>query len=100
MPPAGRRPPARWPRPALRPGHSGKGSCPALRVPRFLDGSEDVVVSAAAAEVAAHQLADVIVGAGVPLAQQADGRAELAGGAVTALEGVVLDEGGLHGVEG
>src|SRR5689334_11982596 len=100
MPPAGRLSPDRRPRPPPWPGRSGTDSWPALRAPRFLDRREDVVVSAAAADVAAHQLADLVVGAGVPFVEQTDGRAELAGGAIAALEGVVLDEGRLHGVEG
>ena len=33
------------------------------------------------------------------LFEERDGRADLAGGAVAALEAVVLEEGGLHGVE-
>src|SRR6266542_3365314 len=100
MPPAGRRPPVRRPRTAPWPEHSGKDSCLASRVARFLDGCKNVVVSAATANVATHQLANVVVGAGVPLVEQPDGRAELARSAIAALEGVVLDEGRLHGVEG
>src|SRR5262249_61020484 len=97
--PAGRRPPARRRLTAHWPGRSGKRSCPALRVARFLDRRENVVVSAAAADVATHLLAEVVVGPGVPLVEQADGGAELAGGAIAALEGVVLDEGRLHALQ-
>jgi hypothetical protein len=44
-------------------------------------------------------LADVIIGLGVPLAWQADGGADLAGGARAALEGVVLEESRMYRVE-
>src|SRR5262249_24938159 len=44
----------------------------------------------ATADVAAHLFPNVGVGTGMPLAEQADARADLAGGAVAALEGVVL----------
>ena len=69
------------------------------RAATSLDRRDDVRVGAAAADVAAHQLADIVVGPGVSLGEQADGRADLAGGAIAALEGIVLDERRLHGVQ-
>src|SRR5258708_11292092 len=72
------------------------------------DRRDDVGIGGAAAEVAAHALADLLVGegdvrsrqigahpawpAGLGLAQHADSRAELARGTVAALEGVVFNE--------
>ena len=81
------------------------------------DGGDDVGVGSAAADVAAHALADLVVGefgvggvAGLEgdgaegvvlvLFEEGDGGADLAGGAVAALEAVVFEEGGLDGVEG
>src|SRR5947209_14382532 len=63
---------------------------------RFLHRVDDAAVSAATADVAAHPLADFIVAAGVPFLQQRDGRADLPGRAVAALESVVPDERRLH----
>src|ERR1043165_7179513 len=63
------------------------------------DRGDDVDVAAAAAEIAAHPLADLVVGTRVSLAQQRRAGAELPRGAVAALEAVVADEGGLQGVE-
>src|SRR5688572_3555416 len=81
----------------------------------FLHRGDDLGIGAAAAEVPAHALADLVVGhlcarpgdvlcrvAGLPrarLGEKADRGADLPRSAVAALEGVVLDEGGLHGVE-
>src|SRR4051794_33576737 len=65
----------------------------------FPDRRDDVGVGAAAADVAAHLLADVVVGTGVPLGEQSDARADLAGRAVAALEAVVLDERRLERVQ-
>ena len=64
-----------------------------------LDRRDDIRVGAAAAEVAAHRLADLVARPGVAFADQADGRADLAGRAVAALEGVVVDEGLLQRVK-
>src|SRR5262245_40544167 len=69
---------------------AGAGST--LEAPGVLDGGDDVGVGAAAADVAAHLLADLGVRAGVPFGEQADPRADLAGGAVAALKGVAVDE--------
>src|SRR2546423_3444269 len=60
------------------------------------DRGDDVHVAAAAAEVAAHPLANLVVGFRVSFAQQRGGGAELPRRAVAALEGVVADEGGLQ----
>src|SRR5436305_231995 len=67
-----------------------------LRLP---DRGNDADVTAAAADVAAHPLADLVVGIRVPFAQQRDGGADLPRGAVAALETVIADEGGLHRIE-
>ncbi len=72
------------------------------------DRRDDVGIGGAAAEIAAHALADLLVvegdvrsrqisahragPAGLGLAQHADRRAELARGTVAALEGVMVDE--------
>src|SRR4051812_558654 len=56
---------------------------------RFLHRVDDAAVCAAAADVAAHPLADFIVAAGVTFLQQRDGRANLPGRAVAALKSVV-----------
>src|SRR5947209_18452995 len=63
------------------------------------DGGDDVDVAAAAAEIAAHPLADLVVGFRVSLAQQRRGGADLPRRAVAALEAVVADEGGLQRVQ-
>src|SRR6266849_2462089 len=64
-----------------------------------LDRSHDSDVSAAAAEVPAHVLPDLIGRAGVALLDAGDRGHDLAGGAVTALIGVVVQEGLLHRVQ-
>ncbi len=80
------------------------------------DGGDDVGIGSAAADVAAHAFANLVVGefgmsdaAGFEgdgaegvvfvLFEERDGGADLAGGAVAALEAVVFEEGGLDGVE-
>jgi hypothetical protein len=78
------------------------------------DGVDDVGIGPAAADVAAHPLAQFVDGglgrgleagadmagnAGLDLAQHRHRRADLAGRAVAALVAVVLDEGGLHRVQ-
>src|ERR1051325_2749486 len=65
----------------------------------LLDRGDDVDVAAAATDVAAHPLADLIVTRGVPFAKQRRRGAELARRAVAALEAVVADEGGLEGAQ-
>src|SRR5437588_579631 len=56
------------------------------------DGGDDVRVGAAAAEIAAHPLADLMVRAGMPFLEQGDGGADLPRGAEAALEGILPDE--------
>ena len=60
---------------------------------RLLDRGDDVGIGAAAADVAAHQLADFVGGRRPALRDEARGRADLTGRAVAALECVVVDEG-------
>ncbi len=94
----------------------GEGSHLAPSFRDFANGRDDVRIGGAATDVAAHPLADLRVGqradrrrhvgggvagpAGLRLGEHADGRADLAGRAVAALEGVVLDEGGLQRMQG
>ena len=68
-------------------------------IARLFDRSDDVRIRAATADIAAHPLADLGVAAGVTFMDAGDGRTNLPGSAVTALESVVLDEGGLHRME-
>ena len=80
------------------------------------NGGDDVGVGAAAADVAGHALADLVVGdlgvlrvagfeaderevAAVGFLFECGGGADLAGSAVAALEAVVREEGGLCGAE-
>src|SRR3954452_2444391 len=63
---------------------------------RLADRSHDAGVGAAAADVAAHPLADLVVVARVPFVEQRPGRTDLPRRAVAALEAVVADEGRLH----
>jgi hypothetical protein len=58
-----------------------------------------VRIGAAAAEIAGHVFADLVIRAGVTLANAGDRRHDLAGRAVAALEGVLFEEGGLHGMQ-
>src|SRR5262245_3338727 len=67
--------------------------------PRGLDGGDDVRVSAAAADVAAHLLPHLVVAPGPALVEQRDRAHDLSRGAVAALERIVGDERGLHRVE-
>ena len=64
------------------------------------DRGDDVRVRAAPAEVAAHELADLLIRSSSSLRQQADRRHDLPRRAVTALKAVVPDERLLHRVEG
>src|SRR6266850_6607460 len=69
-------------------------------VPRGgLDRGQDVGVRAAAAEVARHPLADVVVVRRLPLVEQRDGGEDLTRGAIAALERVLLEERELHRVQ-
>ena len=95
----------------------GEGIHAAASASELTDGSDDVGVGAAAADVAGHALADLVVGelgmlsvAGLEAetcersprlrsSRERGGGADLAGGAVAALEAVVREEGGLRGAE-
>src|ERR1700744_5449991 len=66
----------------------------------LLDGWDDVRIRAAAAEVPAHRLLDVLVAVTIGLFQEGDGRHDLPRRAVTALEAVVRDKRSLHGMQG
>jgi hypothetical protein len=68
-------------------------------VANVLDGSNDVGVSAAAADVAAHQFSYFGVARTARLFEQSDGGHDLTGSAIAALVAIVLNEGGLHGVK-
>ena len=64
---------------------------------RFQHRLGDPGIGAAAAEIAAHALADALgIVAGLPLLDQADRAHDLAGRAEAALQAVMGDEGGLH----
>lgn len=79
------------------------------------DGRDDIGIGGAPTDVAAHPLADLLIGQRDPrrghvsggvagparlhLGKHADGRTDLAGSAVATLEAVTLDEGALHGVQ-
>jgi hypothetical protein len=63
------------------------------------DRRDDVRVRAAAAQVAAHRLADLGIAAGPALRDDRDGRQNLSRRAEAALERVVLHERGLHRVQ-
>src|ERR1700733_1257124 len=65
----------------------------------LLNGRNNIVVGAAAADVAAHGGADGVVVGGDGLVEERRGGHDLAGGAVAALESIVLEEGLLDGVE-
>src|SRR5437868_2153655 len=64
-----------------------------LSIDDLADGGDDVRIGAAAAEIAAHPLADLMLRAGMSLFEQGDGGADLPRSAEAALEGVVPDEG-------
>src|SRR5215208_1801196 len=69
------------------------------RIAHLADRGPDVGIGRAAADVAAHELRDVLVGRRVALLDQLDRGHDLARCAVTALQGVVLNEGALHGMQ-
>src|SRR5689334_15081677 len=70
-----------------------------LRVADLPDGGLDVRVRRTAADVATHELSYGLVCAGVAFLDQRHGGHDLTRRAVAALEGVVLDEGALHGMQ-
>ena len=57
---------------------------------------DDMRIGAAAAEIARHVFADLVVGAGMAFADAGDRRHDLARRAIAALEGVLVEEGRLH----
>src|SRR5215471_9256092 len=63
------------------------------------DGGDDVRIGTAAADVATHELADLLVGARPALRQQRDRRHDLARRAKAALKPIVANEPLLHGVQ-
>src|SRR6266487_4925504 len=69
------------------------------RVADLADGSADVGISGAAAEVATHPLTDLRVAGGVSFFKQSNRRHDLTGRAVAALEGIMDKEGALHGMQ-
>src|SRR5262249_30235090 len=83
--------------PTGRPGPERKKSCsrlhtPFARVHHLFNGRDDVEIGAAAADVAAHQLADLVSRPCTAFFYQADGRTDLPRSAVPALERIVIDE--------
>ena len=65
----------------------------------MLDGHDDVGVRPAAADVAAHALANLRRGSGVMFIEQRDRGHDLTWSTVTTLESVLLDERGLDPVK-
>src|SRR4051794_32392984 len=65
----------------------------------LVHGRDDVGISAATADISAHELADRSVAFGMPFIHTADGRHDLSRRAIAALKGVMLDEGLLHGMQ-
>jgi len=59
----------------------------------------DPNVCAAAAQIAAHVFSALIVGRCMPFAHARDGRHDLAGRAIPALQCIVIDESTLHRVQ-
>src|SRR5690349_9083084 len=59
-------------------------------------GRNDVRISSAAADVATHVLANIVVAAGVTFLHATHCRHDLSRGAITALERILLDKGLLH----
>lgn len=70
-----------------------------IAIAHLTDRREDVYVSTAPADVAAHLFANVIVSFGVSFCQQCDRRHNLTWSAVAALKTIVVDEGSLHGMQ-
>src|SRR6202011_5521340 len=74
-------------------------SCPPHLRSSVLDGGNDADISAAATEIAAHVFSDLLWRRGVALVDTGNRRHDLAGCAVAALQGVVIDECLLHGMQ-
>jgi hypothetical protein len=71
------------------------GSCHCFAF-RFLDGSEDLGVGPATANVAAHPFPNLIIAIRVILFQERNRGTNLPGRAIAALETVMFDERRLH----
>src|SRR5207237_523798 len=105
VPPARERAPATATRAARAPRSSvavtkRKGSIPSAAIAAHrLDCRDDSRVRAAAADVSAHALPHIVIVGPARLAEQRDGRHDLSGRAVAALQAVVIDEGLLHRME-
>src|ERR1700675_4891370 len=99
--------------PRWRPVRSGTASC-APPLGRVTDGGNNVGVSGTPADIAAHALRDLRVGqnrrgrdvrrriarpARVVFSQQRDRRANLAGGAISALQSIMAHKSRLHWME-
>src|SRR6266699_962089 len=65
----------------------------------ILNRGDDVIVGAAAAQIAAHPIADFLCRTDMALRDARDARHDLPGCAIAALEGVTLDEGRLQGMK-
>src|SRR5438876_3996543 len=68
-------------------------------VTNFLDGRNDVWIGPAAAEIAAHALANPRSIGGASLQEEANRGNNLPGRTIAALKGIVLQKGGLNRVE-
>jgi len=66
---------------------------------RLLDGGDNVGIGAAAADVAAHQFADLIDALGLAFGDQAGRRTDLPRRAIAALKCIMIDEGLLQRVQ-
>src|SRR5215831_3847187 len=69
------------------------------RLHRLLNRRENVGISAASTDIAAHELADVVRSLRPTFFDQANGGANLSRGAISALEGIVIHERLLKGVK-
>ncbi len=65
----------------------------------FTHGGHDVRIRSAAAQIAAHPLADLVVTSRVAFVDACQAAHDLSGGAVAALKGIVPDESGLQHME-
>src|SRR5260370_20674126 len=69
------------------------------RTGTFLDGGDDAVIGAAAADVAVHRADDFVLGGIALFLEEGEGGHDHAGGAVGALHGTGVEEGLLERVE-
>src|SRR5262245_58134036 len=86
------------PRPTPR-HRRGCTQTPASQLRGLPDGGDDVRIGTAAADVAAHELADLLIRARPSLCKQRDRRHDLAWRAKAALKPVVANERLLHRVQ-